>query len=100
VQSPPGQFGIGGHPLAQVAAERVEQRAPGLARAVDRRLQAALDVLAHVLRSSPVGRAIADTDRPWRCRSRIMTISPSRPTSAAPVQDESSIGGPGPADSG
>src|SRR3984957_10178008 len=30
-----------------------------------------------VFRSTPTCRAIALTDRPWRCRSRIMTRSPS-----------------------
>jgi hypothetical protein len=47
MQPPSGQLWKRRHALAQVAAEWVEQRAPGLARVVDRRLQAALDVLAH-----------------------------------------------------
>src|SRR5208282_755538 len=36
--------------------------------------------LRTVLRSNPVRRAIVDTLAPCRCRSRIMTISPSRIT--------------------
>jgi hypothetical protein len=49
VQPPTGQLGESRDALAQVAAERVQQRRPGLARTVDRRLQAALEVFAHGL---------------------------------------------------
>src|SRR5271165_6487503 len=37
-----------------------------------------------VLRSSSTRRAMAETLTPWRCSSRIMTISPSRTNDASP----------------
>jgi hypothetical protein len=40
--------------------------------------------LRTVLRSNPVRRAMAETPAPRRCRSRIMTISPSRVTRSPP----------------
>ena len=40
--------------------------------------------LRTVLRSNPVRRAMAETPAPCRCRSRIMTISPSRVTRSPP----------------
>ena len=43
--------------------------------------------LRTVLRSTPVRLAMADTGRPWRCSSRIMTTSPSRTTSAASTKE-------------
>src|SRR3954469_15996190 len=44
--------------------------------------------LRMVLRSRPVRRAIADTLKPWRARSRIMTSSPSVTTHALPQSTE------------
>src|SRR3954452_24682576 len=44
--------------------------------------------LRMVLRSRPVLRAIADTLKPWRARSRIMTSSPSVTTHALPQSTE------------
>ena len=48
-QPPAGQLREGRDPLAQVGREAVDQQRPRRARAVDRRLQAAGDVLAHRL---------------------------------------------------
>src|SRR6187200_1127486 len=45
-----------------------------------------------VLRSRPVRRAIADTLKPWRARSRIMTSSPSVTTQALPQSTEGTMG--------
>ena len=44
---------------------------------VGRRLQSFGDVVLMVFRSTPTWRAMALTDGPWRCKSRIMTSSPS-----------------------
>src|SRR3712207_296683 len=44
--------------------------------------------LRMVLRSRPVRRAIADTLKPWRARSRIMTSFPSVTTHALPQSTE------------
>jgi hypothetical protein len=45
-----------------------------------------------VLRSRPVRRAIADTLKPWRARSRIMTSSPSVTIQALPQSTEGTMG--------
>jgi hypothetical protein len=52
-QAAAGQVRVGSDPLAQVPLERADPRRPGRARAVDRRLQAALDVFAHRLAVEP-----------------------------------------------
>src|SRR5664280_476000 len=44
--------------------------------------------LRTVLRSSPVRRAIADMPAPCRCKSRIVTISPSWTTKLSPRRRE------------
>src|ERR1700731_3916240 len=41
-----------------------------------------------VLRSRSTRRAIAETPTPWRCSSRIMTISPSRTNDASPKAEK------------
>ena len=43
----PNELGKGGDALAQIALEPVQLPDPGLARAIDRRFQAARDVPAH-----------------------------------------------------
>ncbi len=45
-----------------------------------------------VFRSSPVRRAIADTVRPCRCGSRIITNSPCVPTASLPRQSQPIFG--------
>ena len=69
-----------GKPLPQICLERLQPRHSGRPGTIDRRLEAAGDDLATVLRSNPVRRAIVDTLAPCQCSSRIMTISPSRIT--------------------
>ena len=78
------ELGPRGHALAQVGAVRTEQRGPRQARRVLRHHQAARDVLRTVLRSWPVRSAIADTDRPCWCNSRII-IHPFRLTTRPPA---------------
>lgn len=84
------QVGEGGDPLAQVIeVGRELARSAGLTRAVGRRFEAALDVLTDRLRiaAGPAGDGV--TDRPCRCRSRIMTSSPSRTILVAPSRSVS-----------
>jgi hypothetical protein len=62
-----GQVRKGRDALAQIIEVRRKlARSPDLARAVDRRLEPAFDVLRTVFGSRPVRRAIAVIDSPWR----------------------------------
>jgi hypothetical protein len=71
VQAPPGELGNRRKPLTQISFERLQLRRPAM-------------TLRTVLRSNPVRLAMAETPAPCRCRSRIMTISPSRVTRSPP----------------
>jgi hypothetical protein len=71
-------------PLQKVGFEGGELSRTFGPRLVCRRLDTSAKCLRTVLRSRPVLRAIADTDRPCRCRSWIITTSSSLTTQSLP----------------
>jgi hypothetical protein len=94
VQTAPGR--LRAPQAARTDSARTRELArPRRTRAVQRRLQATLDVFLHRLAVEPHLAAIADTSHPppCRCNSRIITIPPS-PTNDPPPAWKGTIIGP------